>query len=243
MSQDRHTVVITYTAINLTNKKFYVGSTVNFEGRKKSHLKEDRNYPFQNSLRSDPENFYWVVSEDDGLDDRSEEQYYLDFYHGTVWCYNLNPKASVPPSALGTGGPTHHLYGKEWDPGVIARRTAHCAGETNPAYGKRWWNDKEGNYELAVECPGESWVLGGRGHEPGKFSGEKNPMYGKTGELSPCHGMRWFNNGIEIRKSHECPGEGWTEGRGQVYNNGVENKFSLEHPGEGWVRGRLARVK
>ena len=220
-----------------------MGSTVDFTSRQKGHLNSNEDYPFQNSLRKDPENFYWIVSEDDELDTRDEEQYYLDFYHGTVWCYNLNPKAAVPPSQLGKGGPGHHLHGKKQDPEYVARRTAHCAGETNPVYGKRWWNDGYGNYTLSQECPGEGWVLGARGHEPGKFAGESNPMYGKSGELSPVHGSKWFNNGVELKKTFEKPGEDWVEGRGHWFNKGDEEKFSLTPPDENWVRGRLKRDK
>ena len=235
--------MITYVAINLTNKKFYVGSTVDFIKRQKGHLNSNEDYPFQNSLRKDPKKFFWIVSEDDGLDTRDEEQYYLDFYHGTAWCYNLNPEAAVPPSALGKRGPGHHLHGKKQDPEYVARRTAHCVGETNPAYGKRWWNDGSDNYVLSVECPGESWVLGARGHTKGKFAGENNPMFGKSKELAPCFGMKWFNNGIDLVKTLECPGKGWVEGRGHWYNNGSEQKFSVAPPGEGWVRGRIKRSK
>ena len=235
--------MITYAAINLTNKKFYVGSTVDFKRRQKGHLTSTEDYPFQNSLRKDPENFYWIVSEDDGLETREEEQFYLDFYTGTAWCYNLNPKAAVPPSQLGKGGPGHHLYGKKQDPEYVARRTAHCLGETNPVYGKRWWNDGHGNYILSEECPEEGWVLGARGHEPGKFAGEFNPMYGKFGDLAPCYGMKWFNNGVEIRKALEKPGEEWVEGRGHWFNNGDEEKFSLIPPDKDWVRGRIKRNK
>jgi hypothetical protein len=235
--------VITYAAINSINKKFYVGSTKNFMVRQKGHLTSTEDYPFQNSLRRNPENFYWIVSEDDGLETREEEQYYLDFYHSTEWCYNLNPKAECPPSAKGTGGPGHHLHGKKQDPEYIARRTAHCAGETNPAYGKKWWNDGNGNYVFAFESPGGGWVLGARGHEKGKFAGKNNPMYGRSKDLAPCYGMRWFNDGINLVKAFESPGEGWKEGRGHWYNNGEHQTFSVSSPGEGWVRGRLKRNK
>jgi hypothetical protein len=93
--------VITYAAINLTNKKFQVGSTTDFGRRCKQHHNSDENPEFHRALRKDPANFYWIVSEDDGLGTRDEEQYYLDFYHGTPWCYNLNPSASAPPSRKG----------------------------------------------------------------------------------------------------------------------------------------------
>jgi hypothetical protein len=204
--------VITYAAINLTNKKFYVGSTTDFAGRQRGHLKSKEDYPFQNALRKNPDNFYWIASEDDGMETREEEQYYLDFYHGSPLCYNLNPSAVVPPSALGKGGPDHHLSGKRQDPEHIARRTAHCAGETNPAYGKRWWNDGNENYLLSEKCPREGWVLGGKGlKEP--LGGEKNPMYGMSGELSPCFGTKWYNDGVVEKKFKLDPGEGWTPGR------------------------------
>lgn len=101
-----------------------MGSTADFEKRQKGHLNSNENYPFQNSLRKNPENFYWVVSEDDGLTTREEEQYYLNFYHGTMWCYNHNPSASAPPSPKGRTwkwcdskkrgiqGSGNHRYGK-----------------------------------------------------------------------------------------------------------------------------------
>jgi len=85
--------MITYIAINLTNKKFQVGSTKDFKRRQKQHLQSKGNLPFHNALRSDPSNFFWLVSSEDGLDTREEEQYYLDFYCGTMWCYNISPNA------------------------------------------------------------------------------------------------------------------------------------------------------
>ena len=136
--------VITYAAINLTNKKFYVGSTVDFEGRVKKHHSSRKDYPFQNSLRKDPKNFFWIVSEDDGLDSREEEQYYLDFYHGTAWCYNLNALASCPPNLTGRTG--------QWSEESKEKRR----GEGNPAFGKKPWNfnlPREVNPITGVKCP------------------------------------------------------------------------------------------
>ena len=88
--------MITYLGITLNNRKFYVGSAVDFERRQKGHLKSKDNYPFQNALRKGPEGVYWIASEDDGLDTREEEQFYLDFYHGSEWCYNLSPYSNQP---------------------------------------------------------------------------------------------------------------------------------------------------
>jgi group I intron endonuclease len=88
--------MINYVPINLSNRKFYVGSAIDFNSRWKKHLRSKYNYPFQNALRKNPNNFFVLISEDDGLDTREEEQFYLDFYHGSEWCYNLNPKADAP---------------------------------------------------------------------------------------------------------------------------------------------------
>lgn len=135
--------MITYAAINLTNKKFQVGSTTNFERRCKEHHCEKGNLEFQRSLRKDPENFYWIVGEDDGLGTRDEEQYYLDFYHGTAWCYNHNPSASAPPSPKGRTwkqrpekirrGTNHPSYGKRHKQETIELMKSQRQGEKHPS--------------------------------------------------------------------------------------------------------------
>jgi len=133
--------VITYAAINLTNKKFQVGSTTDFERRCQEHHKGKGDLEFQRSLRKNPENFYWIVSEDDGLETRDEEQYYLDFYHGTTWCYNYNPSASMPPSPRGRTwtwpenkiglyrGENSPNYGRKHKPETIALMKEQRRGE------------------------------------------------------------------------------------------------------------------
>jgi group I intron endonuclease len=86
----------TYRATNTKNGKFYIGSTVNFEERKKSHLRSKKSYPFQRSLRKDPDSFIWEVWSDDS-DEPILEQALLDMFYGTEQCYNLNPIANRPP--------------------------------------------------------------------------------------------------------------------------------------------------
>lgn len=86
----------TYKATNTLNGKFYIGSTVNFEERKKSHLTSKDNYPFQNALRANPGAFVWEVWSD-GSENRELEQALLDMWYGKEQCYNLNPIASAPP--------------------------------------------------------------------------------------------------------------------------------------------------
>ena len=194
--------MITYVAINLTNKKFYVGSTVDFKGRCKKHHRNNGDLAFHRSLRKDPDNFYWIVSEDDGLNTRDEEQYYLDFYHGTMWCYNLRPSAE-------SGGDTCSDT-SWWNNGMSNLRSAECPGEgwVSGKLGRtagNWWN----NGVTAVRShiyPGEGWI---RGSLPTRrnMSGENSPSWGRKNP-----GLFWWNNGTTHTRSSECPGEGWVRG-------------------------------
>jgi hypothetical protein len=63
-------------------------------------------------------------------------------------------------------------------------------GEGNPAYGRKWWVNSEGETKLQVECPGEGWV---KGKEPGH--------------------VWWVNSSGEVKRQKNCPGEGWQRGR------------------------------
>jgi predicted GIY-YIG superfamily endonuclease len=85
----------TYKSTNTLNGKFYIGSTTNFENRKRSHLRSKENYPFQNALRKNPEAFVWEVWSDDS-DEPILEQALLDTWYGKEQCYNLNPHADRP---------------------------------------------------------------------------------------------------------------------------------------------------
>lgn len=81
---------ITYRAINKTNGCWYVGSTQQtLDMRIHQHLTYQHNDRFHNSLRKHPNDWNWeVISECEG-DDRSHEQYILDGWHGTQYCFNV----------------------------------------------------------------------------------------------------------------------------------------------------------
>jgi hypothetical protein len=127
----------TYLAINLTNKKFQVGSSIQPEVRIKQHLNSKEEIPFYRSLRRGPNNFYWVVGMDDelGENDRSDEQFYLDFYHGSIWCYNINQFATRGPDRTGKKQPegwgeehAKKLRGRP-NPGAFAANKGRVKGE------------------------------------------------------------------------------------------------------------------
>ena len=176
--------MITYVPINLSNRRFYVGSTDNFERRWKQHLSQKRNYPFHNALRRDPESFFVLISEDDGLNTREEEQFYLDFYHGSKQCYNISRDASAPmagrthtPEAIekfrrnhteewkkehskrmcGSANPN---YGREFSKETIKKQREAKLGEKNPCFGKRWWVTDTGETKYQEDSPGEEWQSG-----------------------------------------------------------------------------------
>jgi group I intron endonuclease len=205
--------MITYVPINLSNRKFYIGSTVDFERRWEQHLHSSENYPFQNSLRNNPGNFFVLISEDDGLETRDEEQFYLDFYHGAEWCYNLSANTVAPFQ-----GRNHTRESKE----KISR-----PGETNPNYGNSWkWEWSEAQIQALEQRPrGEDhhWSRNNR-----NMYGENNTFYGRChtkesnernrqahlGENSSVFGTKWWvNEDGENKRQSNSPGPEWQLGR------------------------------
>jgi group I intron endonuclease len=100
--------MFTYIATNTSNGKFYIGSSIDFEARKRSHLCSKDKYPFQNALRQNPGIFEWQIWEDDSTEPVLE-QALLDMWFGKEQCYNLNPVASVPPSWKGRKQSKDHI--------------------------------------------------------------------------------------------------------------------------------------
>ena len=205
--------MITYVSINLSNRKFYIGSTVDFDQRWQQHMTATCNYPFQNALRNNPNNFFVLVSEDDGLKTREEEQFYLDFYHGSKHCYNISKDASAPMQ-----GRTHSEETKK----KISR-----PGEKNPNYGNRWkWEWSETQSRAVENRPkGEDhhWSRNNR-----NMSGENNTFYGHThtqeskeknrqahlGENSSVYGTLWWvNEQGENKRQKDSPGPEWQPNR------------------------------
>ena len=90
----------TYRATNTTNGKFYIGSSTNFEERRKAHLRSKDSYPFQNALRKNPEAFEWEVWSDES-DEPILEQALLDMWYGKECCYNLSQFADRGPDRTG----------------------------------------------------------------------------------------------------------------------------------------------
>ena len=148
--------MFTYKATNTLNGKFYIGSTRDFEKRKKEHTISPRNYPFQNALRKNPEIFEWEVVEDDS-DEPLLEQALLDMWFGTEMCYNLCPHANRP----------------QYDP----ESTREWGIKNGPIQGKRRLEEKTGIFSPGA--PKDEW-----GRKGGKVTGPKS-FEDKTGIFAP----------------------------------------------------------
>ena len=148
--------MFTYKATNTKNGKFYVGSTNNFEMRKKGHLSSRHNYPFQNALRKNPDFFEWEVVEDNS-DEPILEQSLLDMWFGTEMCYNLSPFADRP----------------QCDPKVVGQW-----GKINgPVQGNRRFEEKTGIFD--PDAPKGDWIKLG-----GEVAGNRS-FVEKTGLFAP----------------------------------------------------------
>lgn len=86
--------MFTYLVVDPSSKNFYIGSTHSLQtGRPWKHLKGKSGNPRLANITA-KRNCFVFVSEDDGLDTRDEEQYYLDFYFGTEKCLNNSQRAN-----------------------------------------------------------------------------------------------------------------------------------------------------
>lgn len=94
--------MVTYLARNTRNGKFYIGSTTDFNTRKRQHLNNLNPYPFHRALLANPDDFEWETFEDDS-DGRELEQALLDMFFGTEMCYNLSPYATGGCMWVATG--------------------------------------------------------------------------------------------------------------------------------------------
>jgi len=194
--------MITYVPINLSNRNFYIGSTLSFERRWAEHLKSDANYPFQNALRNNPERFFVLVSEDDGLDTREEEQYYLDFYYGSESCYNLSSNATAP------------FQGRSHTKETIQKLKEYTFTEEMVEKRKETWEKKYGgNPRTGRPSP----VKGRKRPDQSKrMSGDNNPMAGVQmfGENNPAFGRKWWvNENGQTKFEHTSPGREWQRGK------------------------------
>ena len=206
----------TYRATNTRTGKFYIGSSKNFEARKKSHLKSKENYPFQNALRKNPDEWEWEVWTD-GCEEPVLEQALLDMWFGTEQCLNLNPLASIPPKVVGKrmwvnpeGKQTFSAEcpGEGWTLGVSdARREQNGRAKRGKKESTQTRAKKSqahrGKKRTFSKKHCESISKAKRGNQPGARAG------GLAAGTLPW----WVNRHGETRRSAEKPEGEWQRGR------------------------------
>jgi group I intron endonuclease len=194
--------MITYIVRNITNGKFYIGSTFNFERRKQEHLGSKNNYPFQNSLRKNPDNFKWETYTDE-CNEPILEQALLDMWWGKSQCYNINKYSSRPPDPTGreVKEETREKISKKLKGRKIREKQKRAVSQSN--------KDRHISEETLIK-------------KSKAVSGKKNPFYGKTHSEQTIQkfkedrkGTKWWYN-PELDKtcmSKQFPGDGWVLGR------------------------------
>lgn len=206
----------TYKATNTTNGKFYIGSTRNFEKRKKAHLRSREDYPFQRALRKNPDAFEWEVWSDDS-EEPILEQALLDMWFGKECCYNLNQFADRGPDRTGQKqppgfGPAHaeKMRGRKNPLISIALKGRIKSEEERRKIGegnRGKVRTQEVKDRIAAKLRGTSWGTHTQEHRERMselHSGENNPAYGKK---------HWVNAAGERRFQAESPGPEWQNGR------------------------------
>jgi len=150
-----------YKIVNLCNNKFYIGSTVDFNRRKKEHfrhllVKRHRNDYLQNSYNKyGKENFTFIIVE---YCERSllaeREQFYLD---------TLKPNYNLTTSVIGTTGYLHREESK-----LLMSEIKKTQYEN----GLDVWNKGKALSEEVKEQISKKLK--------GRFTGVNHPFYGKT---------------------------------------------------------------
>jgi group I intron endonuclease len=241
----------TYIATNTLNGKFYIGSSINFEERKKSHLTSKEKYPFQNALRKNPKAFEWQVWRDDS-DGRELEQALLDMWYGKEQCYNLNPDASAPPvyewtdERRKTAGERAKRRGVEClhTPQAIAKaketRRNNPTVLTDEMRATRSKNLIGNTRKRGKKESQETRARKSKAHTGKSKLEHKEKMLGRTW---------WVHPSGERKFQVESPGAEWenrypgrtTKGRKHWVNAEGKRKLQNESPGPGWQNGQKWR--
>jgi hypothetical protein len=199
--------MITYSIMDLGRKKQYYGSTTGDPSdRPYSHLKRSNNINLNRAVAKRPQDFFVVVGEDDGLETREEEQFYLNFYCGTIWCYNSSPTASGNPQAL-----------KDYNNKVSMGLLPHSRPGTNGTWMKEVNQNRvsNGTHNFLSENKDPD-VEVRRLEAVKKVLKENNPMRSPEvrDKVSLAQtGMKyWVNASGELKRQREQPGPEWKRG-------------------------------
>ena len=211
---------IIYGYTNLESGRMYIGQTLHPERRWNAHRYGKYKNGWHKDYQKNPEKYEYSVIEYDVSADKLDERemFWIKFFDSYNNGYNLTEgghsvrgykytdeaKQKISESHKGEKNP---FYGRHHSEETRRKMSERMKGEKNPFYN---------NHSLA----GKNHPMYGKKHseetrkkisEASNHKGEKNPMYGKRGELSPTYGRKWYNNGIVQVMSYDCP-SGCTKG-------------------------------
>lgn len=211
---------IIYGYTNLESGKMYIGQTLYPERRWNAHRYGKYKNGWHKDYQTNPDKYEYSIIEYDVPEDKLDEReiFWIKFFDSYNNGYNLTE-----------GG--HSLRGYKYSDEAKQKISESHKGEKNPFYGRQ--HSEEWRQKMSERMKGENnpfynnHSLAGKKHpmygkhhseetrkkisEASNHKGEKNPMYGKRGELSPMYGRHWYNNGIVQIQSFECP-IGFTKG-------------------------------
>lgn len=135
VSKDKNMAMGIYKIINVVNNKFYVGSAVNFQNRKRRHWWALRNQRHANKhLQSawnkyGEQSFVFVIVEE--VDDEKQilnaENVWLKEHVGKEYCYNLGTEATAPTK--GWYGSKNPMWGKTFKQSDEAKKKIGAASK------------------------------------------------------------------------------------------------------------------
>jgi group I intron endonuclease len=233
----------TYKATNTLNGKFYIGSAIDFERRKKEHLRSKEKYPFQNALRKHPEVFIWEVWSDNS-DEPTLEQALLDMWYGKEQCYNLSPVAGRPMS-----GRKHSEHSKQKIRKALLGRSHteetkekfRQVRKENPSFRGRNHTEKT-KQKMRDSALGRTSPMLGRKH--GEEAREKMRAAAKNRPLALSPSMLGKKHSEESKDKIRLAKLGSRNasfGKRWWVNCDGETQYCYENPGAEWKNGRKWR--